>query len=578
MSILQIGKRLGAGGRFEIRKLIGRGGWAEVYEAFDRNLQKKVAIKVLHEFQENAVSRFKAEARAALQICETRLGNEYVVNMLYVSSQEDGDGDMPFLAMEFLEGRNLLKVVQETGPLETNRAVDVLLGACIAIIEAHACGIVHRDISLENLVVLEGPHGMNGVKMIDFGVALSSSFDHGTGNGLFLGTLLYVAPERFNQKEDGRSDQYSLAAVLYHALAGRPPFDAPSKTSFPRLLKELQEGRVRPLSETLPDLDPKLMAIVMKGMALDPSKRFASVYDFAQALLPFASDDYRAEYNRKLRVPPSSRISAKLSEKASSMVERVEQVSARTRPRGAGVASAPISHDAVTTQNPNPVPLGEAPTKAYPFELVHEGEVSASGRGRRRFVLAAGAILLAGAGVFLFTRHGRETPPSIDNGPGPALPAVVRENLAKSTVHRPVSDAGAAHAPASPGAQAALPPGAPNDLEPAPAPSSAGPAGELGRSGPAAAGASTVRDPGPAPAIAPAEPPPAPVPGGEPAAATEVLADVPRPQAKVPAAKKQRPHRAQPVPARPARKTGDSSSTGGRITEPVIKENGVIIP
>jgi hypothetical protein len=365
-------------GRYVIGEVIGRGGMGVVYLARDKKLGgRRVAIKTISEMTADSVARFEGEAIAAASI-----DSPYVVRVYDFWVSAEG---VPYLAMELLTGRNLKKRL-EGGALDIGSAVDAVLGACHAVVEAHACGILHRDLSLDNIFVLDGP-GTERVKVLDFGLSLSSDASRLTGKGQVVGTLQFVAPERVEGKEgDPRSDQYSLGVVLYRAVTGRPAFDRLLKTS--ELLLAIARGNVPRAHMLVESLDRQVSEIIARAMSVDPSGRFASVHEFGRALLPFATDVGRVLHSEYFtREAPANKVEATMSGVATAPlrvlrvrdVTSISQEARRFLAGRAGVEGLELSD----MQKAGTVPVSfEAVTVPHDYaELIQRVQVRRAGGG-----------------------------------------------------------------------------------------------------------------------------------------------------------------------------------------------------
>jgi hypothetical protein len=256
------------GGRYDVRREVGRGGMAVVLEAMDRMLGRLVAVKVLlpHLVGDPAfVERFRQEARSA-----ARLSHPNVVAIFDVGSHAGADSDeIDFIVMELVEGRTLRSEVA-SGPLPPDRAVAVALDVCAALEAAHACGLVHRDIKPANVMLpSSGP-----AKVMDFGLAQALDAGRLTQTGLVIATAQYASPEQLQGQDiDARSDVYSLGCCLYEMLAGVPPFAGGSPVSV--AFRQVNEAPV-PLREHNPMLSAALAAVVERALEKDPARRYQS--------------------------------------------------------------------------------------------------------------------------------------------------------------------------------------------------------------------------------------------------------------------------------------------------------------
>ncbi len=267
-------------GRYRLKMRIGVGGMGEVWMAWDDTRRVDVALKVLGEGASKhagAIARFEREARAAAS-----LRSPHTVRVLDYGASDDG---VRYLAMELLHGATLADLVERGGPLSEARAVHFIRQACASLAEAHASGIVHRDVKPENLFVTTQDGARDFLKVVDFGIAkVSSATDDATVTqaGWIGGTPAYMSPEVCAGAEaDARTDIYSLGAVLYFLLTGAPPFAAPNAAAL--MAAHVQQAPVRP-SERARGVSPALDAIVLSCLSKRAADRFATARDLDAAL------------------------------------------------------------------------------------------------------------------------------------------------------------------------------------------------------------------------------------------------------------------------------------------------------
>ncbi len=263
--------------RYEVRMALGQGGMGTVYRGWQRSVDREVAIKVIHPklaSDRTIVKRFLREARLS-----SRLSQPSVVNVYDFGQSEDG---ILFLVMELLRGHTLARELDARMPLPLRRVITIGLQLCDALDAAHAQGIVHRDLKPGNIVILDDPPGRDLIKVLDFGLAKSLTTDTSSivthTNGM-LGTPLYMAPEQIEGKaSDQRGDLYSLGCILYHMLAGVPPFLGESVNVV--LAKHLSE---RPPPLPLPVPGP-VVSVIEQLLAKDPTRRTSSAREVHQVL------------------------------------------------------------------------------------------------------------------------------------------------------------------------------------------------------------------------------------------------------------------------------------------------------
>ncbi|MGZ8631350.1 MAG: Stk1 family PASTA domain-containing Ser/Thr kinase [Actinomycetota bacterium] len=260
------------GNRYQVEARIGAGGMAEVYRGFDPVLSRTVAIKVLlPNFARDTsfVARFRREAQAA-----ARLNQPNIVGVFDTGADEDTQ----YIVMEFVEGRTLSEFM-DTGRRPTPvQAAEIAQKICGAIAAAHAQGVIHRDIKPGNVMVTRD----GTVKVMDFGIARVLGPETAPQTSAVLGTAAYLSPEQAQGGPvDARTDIYSLGAVLYELLTGRPPFmgDSPVAVAY----KQVNETPAVP-SSLNPDVPARLDAVVMKALSKNPSNRYQSAEEFSADL------------------------------------------------------------------------------------------------------------------------------------------------------------------------------------------------------------------------------------------------------------------------------------------------------
>ncbi len=268
-------RRLGPGGRYHLEESIASGGAATVWRAYDEQLDRSVAIKILHPHlvgDEDTVRRFERESRNA-----ARLHHPNAIQ-IYDSGRVD---DVVYLVMEFVDGPTLKQVLRDHGALDdwqTVAAIGEQIAAALA--EAHAQGLIHRDIKPANILFTS--EGI--VKVVDFGIAkaLTGATTDLTAEGTTVGTATYIAPEQYTGAEvDGRADVYALGMVMYECLTGRPAFsgDTPTATAAARLTREILPPR-----QVRADVDRRLEDVIVRCARRDPNERFNDVSAVAHAL------------------------------------------------------------------------------------------------------------------------------------------------------------------------------------------------------------------------------------------------------------------------------------------------------
>jgi serine/threonine-protein kinase len=253
-------------GDFQILRLLGRGGMGQVYVAEQISLKRKVALKLLKpDLAANPVSlkRFKAEAEAVARATHANIVQVYAVGEV---------NGLHFMALEFVEGRNLREYLERKGPPELLVALSIMRQVAAALQRASELGIIHRDIKPENILLTR----KGEAKVADFGLSRCFADDAQplklTESGVAMGTPLYMSPEQVEGRPvDPRSDIYSFGVTCYHMLAGQPPFRGQSAVEV--AIQHVQKQPV-PLAKIRPDLPAELCTLVHKMMAKDPEQRF----------------------------------------------------------------------------------------------------------------------------------------------------------------------------------------------------------------------------------------------------------------------------------------------------------------
>ena len=299
-------------GDFEITELLGRGGMGAVYKARQVSLDRFVAVKVLPSaFSRDAgfVERFSREAHAAAAV------NHPNIVQIHAVGQERG---FQFIAMELVEGESLGDLLEREGRLPATRAVELMKQTASALAKAHAAGIVHRDIKPSNILLT--PEGL--AKVADFGLAKRPGTDVSvTKTGLPIGTPLYMPPEvARGGKAEPRSDLYSLGATFYHALAGRPPFQAGSAAEV--IVKHV-EATPPPLASLAPGCPPPLCRIIHRLLRKRPTERFQSALEVIEALERIEATGRLSAAERTVTMPGTT--------KHQSLAERREAARRRKR-------------------------------------------------------------------------------------------------------------------------------------------------------------------------------------------------------------------------------------------------------
>ncbi len=269
--------------RYRILKKLGEGGMGVVYLAEHVVIEKKIALKVLFPDltrRSDLVQRFMQEAKSA-----SRINHENVIDITDFGQSPEG---YVFIAMEYLVGQDLGGVLKASGPMPWPRAQPIILQIVKALRAAHERAIVHRDMKPENVFILPRDDGREFVKVLDFGIAKVLGLDEDaprlTRTGMIFGTPEYMSPEQAQgQSVDHRVDIYAVGCIMYHMLTGDVPFRAESFMGI--LSKHMMEAPVPPSTRN-PSIEPAVEAIINRAMEKDPDKRFQTMREFVDALVP----------------------------------------------------------------------------------------------------------------------------------------------------------------------------------------------------------------------------------------------------------------------------------------------------
>lgn len=259
--------------RYRLGRLLGDGGMAQVYQAFDVELDRHVAIKLLPpdaNREPGQVERFRREARAAAALAHPGVVTVYDIGE---------SADRLFVVMEYLDGQTLREVLgQQKSPLPVDVAARIGEQICVALGAAHSRGVIHRDIKPGNIMV--GGHG--AVKVLDFGIALIAGVGFATETGTVLGTPAYLSPEQAQGHSlDARSDLYSLGCCLYEMTTGHPPFTGATAATL--AYRHVNEPPTPPRDITT-TVTPKMQHLILRAVAKNPDDRYPSAAAMATAL------------------------------------------------------------------------------------------------------------------------------------------------------------------------------------------------------------------------------------------------------------------------------------------------------
>jgi serine/threonine protein kinase len=262
--------------RYELGERLGLGGMSTVHLAFDRRLERHVAVKLLAEHlaeDDQFISRFRREALSAARLVHPNIVQVYDFGL-------DEPTGRHFIVMEYIRGQSGAEILREQTRVAVDEALVLVEGACRGLEHAHRMGVIHRDVKPGNILRSED----GAVKLADFGIAKATldQLSQITQVGSVLGTAAYLAPEQAAGQEAGPpADLYALGVVTYQLIAGRLPYDASSLTE----LALLQQREVPPrLDEVSPGVPPALALAVHRALALDPDHRYAGAEEMRAAL------------------------------------------------------------------------------------------------------------------------------------------------------------------------------------------------------------------------------------------------------------------------------------------------------
>jgi serine/threonine-protein kinase len=264
-------------GKYRVLRRIGEGGMGTVYEGENFRIERRVAIKVLHEHVASSpefAKRFEREARAS-----ARIGSPHVCDVLDLGDLPDGKR---FIVMEFLDGESLEDRL-ERGCLTAAQLAPIAFEILEGLGTMHQAGVIHRDLKPANIFLARGPRKNEVVKILDFGVAkiLPRADEPGemTSTGIMMGTPLYMSPEqaRGARDVDGRTDLYAASVIFYRALTGEMPHSA---ANLHELLFKIVLEEPQAIRDLVPDVDEVFAAIVTKGLGREPDQRYSSAREY----------------------------------------------------------------------------------------------------------------------------------------------------------------------------------------------------------------------------------------------------------------------------------------------------------
>lgn len=281
--------------KYRIVRLLGRGGMGSVYEGVNTRIQKRVALKFIEPSvakNPDVAERFHREALAA-----SAIDSRHIVQIFDSGVSEDGS---PYIVMEFLPGCDLGKHLSAVGQLELGPALHLGVQILKALQRAHASGIVHRDLKPDNVFLVDREGEEAVVKLLDFGVSKITSREGVpvktlTQQGTVVGTPYYMSPEQAQADPDvdHRTDIYSVGAILYECLTGRPPH---SGRSYEQVIVNICTRAVEDVRERAPEVPESVAKVIARALAKKREERFGSAAELLEALIESAPEDTREKY------------------------------------------------------------------------------------------------------------------------------------------------------------------------------------------------------------------------------------------------------------------------------------------
>jgi basic membrane protein A and related proteins len=384
------------GGRYQIQSLIGQGGMASVYKAYDPNLRRAVAIKVIHPHLANNPEFFHRFEEEATSVAKLRHPN--IVDVFDFNHE----GEIYYMVMEFVMGETLQTRLHRLNAskrrLNVNEAVLFTEEVCDAAFYAHQRGMIHRDIKPANIML-----DVNGKAILmDFGIARMVGGSQHTATGAVLGTVLYMSPEQIQGLQiDGRADIYSIGITLFEMLSGKPPFEADSAMTL--MMMHLNDP-VPNLQEIHPDTPIELVTIINKALAKRRDDRFQTAGDMESALRKWSEPLQKTSAT----VSPPAPIITRVEDTEKTLLETSGVLTPTKEPSKPMI---PGIHCAATRQESPPTLIDKTTQAAEYNATIKVGSIPVRGplEGKKRRVwipiLSVLLILiLVGGGYFAYTR------------------------------------------------------------------------------------------------------------------------------------------------------------------------------
>ncbi len=472
-------------GRYQIVSKLGAGAFGTVHKAKDKILGRMIAVKTIRfdglaasgEGRNELMARFRREAQVSAQLRHPNVVTIYDVGE---------DAGVSYIAMEFIDGVGLDKVIQGHGALPVERAASIAAQVADALDYAHRHGVVHRDIKPANIMIEDGDR----VKVADFGIAKSmNSGENLTMTGGLLGTPSYMSPEQARGGEiDGRTDLFALGCILYEMLAGHKAFRGDSVTA---LIFKILSEHPEPLSKVGPHLPPAIIAAAEKAIDKDPAKRYQTGREFADDLKRLTQPGVTPTLRqRELPTAPVRSLAGTATSPAytpATIISPEAQALSAAAPTVLGAAPTVVS-------SPPPLPRSDAPPQPVPVRR-GGGAMLVAGLGLAALLVLA--VIGAVAWKFMSGR-GASTTTTAEASP---VPDAVPSTAQAAPAAHPTAAASEAPAPPSAAPGVANEPAAATQLQQPPVPAAAPSRAPVSATRPAPP-AANVNDPAPAQARA----------------------------------------------------------------------------
>ncbi len=431
-------------GKYRVDSILGRGAMGVVVAATHLELREAIALKFLYaktDGSEDFKSRFRREAQVS-----AKLRNEHITRVLDVGTWREG---AMYMVMEYLAGNDLRKMIRTQGPFPIGAAVEYIVQVCEGVAEAHAHGIIHRDLKPSNLLVTKRADGSDLVKILDFGISKWTAMgeDEGelTQTGVVLGSPKYMSPEQLfgAGSVDSRTDIWSIGAILYELIAGRPPYDQPSLA---RICADLAGNKPPPrLRDQRTEVTPELEAVVLHCLERSIDLRIQNVADLAGDLLAAVGSPYSEQVRTRIRqtLDPAG---------TSAMNSSLRQ------PGGATGTYTSLAFADASASYPKAASHADAAAGAT---LLSSQDPA---RKRRQGMIAVAVLAIAGVGGWLFLNRERPAPEEASV----AAPSAAPPPAPAATTPPPVVAAGASTTTAPASTDTSQPAAAANGKAPTP--------------------------------------------------------------------------------------------------------------